>query len=139
MALGRWGRGARPGPKATKSGASGIMGDVADVGTGVLSEEEKADRLERLTDLIEMVRPVIQQDGGDLVLLSADVETGVVEIQLQGACSSCAISTTTLQAGVDRILKDRLEWVTEVIGGVYEDADFEESSSMGRGAYVPKW
>jgi Fe-S cluster biogenesis protein NfuA len=115
------------------------MGGVADVSTGALSDEEKAERLERLTDLIEMVRPVIQQDGGDLVLLSADVEAGVVEIQLQGACSSCAISTTTLQAGVDRILRERLEWVTEVIGGVDEDADWEESAAQGRGAYVPKW
>jgi Fe-S cluster biogenesis protein NfuA len=105
----------------------------------LLNDDQRAERLEQLTELIEMVRPVIQQDGGDLVLLSADVETGVVELQLQGACSSCAVSATTLQAGVDRILKDRLDWVTEVIGGVDEDADLEESSSMGRGGYVPKW
>lgn len=115
------------------------MGDVADIRAGVLSDQEKAERLEQLTDLIEMVRPIIQQDGGDLVLISADVESGVVELQLQGACSSCAISATTLQAGVDRILKERLDWVTEVVGGVDEDFDWEESSSMGRGGYVPKW
>lgn len=131
--------GRRPGRRAATSAPSGIMGDVADVSTSVLTDDEKADRLEQLTDLIEMVRPVIQQDGGDLVLLSADVEAGVVEIQLQGACSSCAISTTTLQAGVDRILRERLDWVTEVIGGVDEDADWEQSASQGRGAYVPKW
>ena len=86
-----------------------------------------------------MVRPVIQQDGGDLVLLSVDVDAGVVELQLQGACSSCAISASTLQAGVERILKERLPWVTEVIGGVDEDADWEESAAMGRGGYVPNW
>jgi Fe-S cluster biogenesis protein NfuA len=105
----------------------------------VLSDEEKAERLEQLTDLIEMVRPVIQQDGGDLVLLSVDVEAGVVELQLQGACSSCAISASTLQAGVDRILKERLPWVTEILGGVDEDMDWEESAAMGRGGYVPNW
>jgi len=104
-----------------------------------LSEEVRAERLAELSDLIDMVRPIIQQDGGDLVLLSADVEAGTVELQLQGACSSCAISATTLQAGVERILKDRLPWVTEVTGGVDEDMDWEESSAMGRGAYVPKW
>lgn len=124
---------------AGNGGLSGMMGHVAEVGTGVLSDEEKAQRLEQLTELIEMVRPIIQQDGGDLVLLSADVEAGVVELQLQGACSSCAISSTTLQAGVERILKDRLDWVTEVAGGVDEDFDWEESSAMGRGGYVPKW
>ena len=56
----------------------------------------------------------------------------MVEVQLQGACSSCAVSTTTLQAGVNRILKERLEWVTEVLGDVDEDMDFETSSSMGK-------
>lgn len=104
-----------------------------------LSDEEKAERLEHLTDLIEMVRPVIQQDGGDLVLLSVDVEAGVVELQLQGACSSCAVSASTLQAGVERILKERLPWVTDVIGGVDEDMDWDESAAMGRGGYVPNW
>ncbi len=104
-----------------------------------LTDDQKAERLAELTDLVEMVRPIIQQDGGDLVLLSADVEAGVVELQLQGACSSCAISSTTLQAGVERILKDRLPWVTEVTGGVDEEMDWEESASMGRGGYVPKW
>jgi len=104
-----------------------------------LSEEDRSERLAQLTELIDMIRPIIQQDGGDLVLLNADVETGVVELQLQGACSSCAISASTLQAGVERILRDRLEWVTEVIGGVDEDIDWEESAALGRGAYVPRW
>jgi len=105
----------------------------------MLSDEERAERLGQLTDLIEMVRPVIQQDGGDLVLIGADVEVGTVELQLQGACNSCAVSASTLQAGVERILKDRLDWVTEVTGGVDEEMDLEQSAAMGRGAYVPKW
>jgi Fe-S cluster biogenesis protein NfuA len=105
----------------------------------MLSDEERAERLGQLTDLIEMVRPIIQQDGGDLVLVGADVEVGTVELQLQGACSSCAVSASTLQAGVERILKDRLDWVTEVTGGVDEEMDLEQSAAMGRGAYVPKW
>jgi Fe-S cluster biogenesis protein NfuA len=104
-----------------------------------LTDEDKAERLEQLTDLIDMVRPVIQQDGGDLVLVSADVEAGLVELQLQGACSSCAVSASTLQAGVERILKERLPWVTEVLGGVDEEIDWEESAAMGRGGYVPNW
>ena len=104
-----------------------------------LSDEERAARLTQLTELIEMVRPIIQQDGGDLVLVSADVAAGVVELQLQGACSSCAISSSTLQAGVERILKERLSWVKEVQGGVDEEADWDESYAMGRGGYVPKW
>jgi Fe-S cluster biogenesis protein NfuA len=105
--------------------------------TIVLSPEAKQERMKALISVIELLRPVVQQDGGDLALMQADVETGVVEVQLQGSCSSCAVSSTTLQAGVNRILKDRLEWVTEVIGGVAE-MDEDESRSMGMGGYVPK-
>ncbi|MGH9115860.1 MAG: NifU family protein [Acidimicrobiales bacterium] len=105
----------------------------------MVSDDERATRLADLTELIDLIRPAVQSDGGDLVLVSADVESGVVEVQLQGSCSSCAISATTLQAGVERILKERLDWVTEVFGGVDEEMDFETSASMGRGGYVPGW
>lgn len=108
-------------------------------GTSVLTEEEKAQRLDALTELMDMIRPAVQADGGDLVLTHADVETGVVEVQLQGSCSSCAVSSVTLQAGVSRILRDRLPWVTEVTGDVDETVDYEESAAMGRGGYVPRW
>jgi len=102
-----------------------------------LTDEERAARLGNLNELIELIRPAVQADGGDIVLLSADVATGVVEVQLQGACSSCAVSASTLQGGVDRILRDRLPWVTEVRGGVDESVDPFESQSLGRGGYVP--
>jgi Fe-S cluster biogenesis protein NfuA len=105
----------------------------------MLSDEERAQRLADLTELIDLIRPAVQADGGDLVLVSADVETGVVEVQLQGSCSSCAISSTTLQAGVERILTERLDWVSEVFGGVDEEMDWETSASMGRGGYTPRF
>ena len=104
-----------------------------------LTDDERKQRLDDLTGLIDMIRPAVQQDGGDLLLVEADVEKGTVEVMLQGSCSSCAISTTTLQAGVERILTDRLPWVTEVRGGVDETMDPDESAAMGRGAYVPKY
>ena len=104
-----------------------------------LTDDERAIRLANLNELMELIRPAVQADGGDLVLVSADVESGVVEVQLQGSCSSCAISSTTLQAGVERILKERLDWVTEVFGSVDEDIDYETSSAMGRGGYRPAW
>jgi Fe-S cluster biogenesis protein NfuA len=103
-----------------------------------LNDDERADRLRQLQSLVDLMRPAVQADGGDLVLVSADVESGVVEVQLQGACSSCAISASTLQGGVERILKDRLAWVTDVTGGVDESEDFLESAALGRGAYVPR-
>jgi Fe-S cluster biogenesis protein NfuA len=104
-----------------------------------LTDGERGERLSALNGLIELMRPAVQADGGDLALLSADVVTGVVEVQLQGACSSCAVSSSTLQGGVDRILRDRLPWVTEVRGGVDESVDPLVSESMGRGSYVPSF
>ena len=112
---------------------------AADTAPVDLTDEERGARLAALNSIIELMRPAVQADGGDLALISADVVTGVVEVQLQGACSSCAVSASTLQGGVDRILRDRLEWVTEVLGGVDESVDPFVSESMGRGGYVPSF
>jgi Fe-S cluster biogenesis protein NfuA len=113
-------------------------GDQSGEQPGRLSDEERAERLGKLVALIDLMRPSVQADGGDLVLVSADVESGVVEVQLQGACSSCAISSSTLQGGVERILTERLPWIREVIGGLDESIDPWESASLGHGAYVPR-
>jgi len=104
-----------------------------------LTDTERSQRERDLRELLDLMRPAVQADGGDLELVAVDVESGVVEVQLQGACSSCAISSTTLQGGVERILRGRLDWVTEVRGGVDESVDPFESAAMGHGAYVPKF
>jgi Fe-S cluster biogenesis protein NfuA len=113
--------------------------DVNEGQVAVLSDQDRSKREQDLKDLLDLMRPSVQADGGDLALVSADVETGVIEVQLQGACSSCAISSATLQGGVERILKGRLDWVTEVLGGVDESADPFESAALGQGGYVPRW
>ncbi len=104
-----------------------------------LDDAERSDRLEKLQAIMDLMRPAVQADGGDLVLVRADVETGVVEVQLQGACSSCAVSSATLSGGVERILRDRLPWVTEVIGGLDDSLSLDESASLGSGGYVPNF
>jgi len=110
------------------------------VGTGgLIDDAERARRKESLEGLMELMRPAVQADGGDLAVIDVDYDTGVVEVQLQGACGSCAISAVTLQGGVERLLKERLAWVTEVTGGVDESIDPFESAAMGRGGYVPRW
>lgn len=104
-----------------------------------LTAEVRAEREAELRSLVDLMRPAVQADGGDLDLVSFDVATGVVEVQLRGACSSCAISSSTLQGGVERILRGRLPWVTEVLGGVDESVDPFESAAMGQGGYVPRY
>ena len=70
---------------------------------------------EKVRTTIEAIRPAIQADGGDIYLRSVDAERGVVSVELVGACVSCPASTVTLKAGIERILKDRVEGVTEVL------------------------
>jgi Fe-S cluster biogenesis protein NfuA len=105
----------------------------------VVDEAELDSRRHALEDLIQMMRPSVQVDGGDLKLVSADYATGVVEVELEGACGSCAIAGLTLEGGVDRLLKEHLPWVTEVIGGVDTTIDALASAAMGRGAYFQKY
>jgi len=104
-----------------------------------IDDAERDRRREALEGLMELMRPAVQADGGDLVVLDVDYEAGIVEVQLQGACGSCAISAVTLQGGVERLLKERLSWVTEVSGGVDDSVDPFESAALGRGGYVPRW
>jgi Fe-S cluster biogenesis protein NfuA len=125
--------------------ARGHVGPLARHNGGVteaqidLSDADRAERLSKLQGIIDLMRPAVQADGGDLVLVRADVESGVIEVQLQGACSSCAVSEATLSGGVERILRDRLPWVTEVVGGLDDSLSVDESSSLGSGGYVPSF
>jgi Fe-S cluster biogenesis protein NfuA len=104
-----------------------------------IDDQERARRKEGLDDLLDLMRPAVQADGGDLAVIDVDYDAGIVEVQLQGACGSCAISAVTLQGGVERLLKERLAWITEVRGGVDESVDPFESAALGRGGYVPRW
>jgi Fe-S cluster biogenesis protein NfuA len=65
-------------------------------------------------DTVEAIRPALQMDGGDITLVGVDESTGVVDIELIGACVGCPASTMTLKAGIERILRDRVEGITEV-------------------------
>ena len=64
---------------------------------------------------IEVIRPALQADGGDVVLKEVDEATGIVYVTLIGACGTCPTSTVTLKAGIERIMRDRIDGVTEVV------------------------
>lgn len=70
---------------------------------------------EQVETTITAIRPAVQADGGDIFLREVDEATGVVTVELVGACVTCPASTVTLKAGVERILKDRVPGVTEVV------------------------
>lgn len=83
-----------------RSGPNGILGPVID--------------RQKLDDALDVIRPALQADGGDLDVVEV-TDDGVVRVTLTGACGTCPISTTTLKAGIERILKDRVPGVTEVV------------------------
>jgi Fe-S cluster biogenesis protein NfuA len=64
-------------------------------------------------EAIDAIRPALQADGGDIVFKSIDA-AGVVHVELVGACGTCPVSTMTLKAGVERIIKDRVAGITAV-------------------------
>ncbi len=59
------------------------------------------------------IRPAVRLDGGDIELIG--VKGGVVTIRLFGACDGCPMSPVTLRAGVERILKEEVPEVREVV------------------------
>lgn len=78
---------------------------------GAVAEYPQVD-LAVLESTLEYIRPALQADGGDLVLLG--VEGGTVNLQMVGACGGCPLSTMTLKAGIERILTERVPGVEEV-------------------------
>jgi len=69
---------------------------------------------DQVAEVIEVIRPAVQSDGGDIILHTVEETTGVVEVELTGACGSCPSSTATMKAGIARIMKDRVAAITEV-------------------------
>jgi len=68
---------------------------------------------ENVQTVIEEIRPALQADGGDVELV--DVKDGVVSVRLTGACGGCPMSTMTLKMGIERLLRQKLPEVKEVV------------------------
>jgi Fe-S cluster biogenesis protein NfuA len=70
---------------------------------------------QQVEETIEVIRPALQADGGDIILREVDESSGIVSVTLTGACTTCPASDQTLKAGIERIMKDRIDGVTEVV------------------------
>ena len=81
------------------------------------TELSPAERETAVLEAIDLIRPALQSDGGDIVFQELDAD-GVVHVSLVGACGTCPVSTQTLKAGVERIIMDRVPGIT----GVVDDA-----------------
>ena len=68
---------------------------------------------DRVEEVLNQIRPSLVRDGGNVDLI--DVDDGVVKVQLTGACAGCAMSTLTLKMGIERILKQEIPEIKEVV------------------------
>ncbi len=78
-----------------------------------MTEQTKEGLFEKVQATLDMIRPSLQADGGDVELLGVDDEGGV-KVRLQGACHGCPMAAMTLQMGIERILKKEVPEVTSV-------------------------
>lgn len=100
------------------------MTDATPVSIAPASASEGPIDPEKLDEALEYIRPAVQADGGDIVLLGA--EDGRVSLQMVGACGGCPLSMMTLKAGIERILKDRVPGVKEVIASADAPGTLDE-------------
>jgi Fe-S cluster biogenesis protein NfuA len=68
---------------------------------------------EKVEEVLAQLRPNLRADGGDIELIN--VEDGVVTVRLTGACEGCPMRSMTLTEGIERILKEQLPEVKEVV------------------------
>lgn len=69
---------------------------------------------EKIRPIVDSIRPMLQNDGGDIELVGVDADN-TVRVRLQGACRGCPGAQMTLKMGVERLLKERVPEVKEVV------------------------
>ncbi|MEE8406476.1 MAG: NifU family protein [Acidimicrobiia bacterium] len=89
---------------------------------------------DKLEETLNYIRPAVQADGGDIVLLGTD--DGKVSLQMVGACGGCPLSMMTLKAGIERILMDRVPGVHEVVASADAPSTLDEAAE-GLGITLP--
>jgi Fe-S cluster biogenesis protein NfuA len=68
----------------------------------------------KVEKVINLIRPAVQADGGDIELVDVS-DDGVVQIRFHGACQGCPSAGMTLQFGIERSLREKVPEVTEVV------------------------
>jgi Fe-S cluster biogenesis protein NfuA len=69
---------------------------------------------ENIENALNKIKPSLQADGGDVELVEV-TEDGVIKVKLTGTCSGCPMSQMTLKMGIERILKEEVPGVKEVV------------------------
>ena len=69
---------------------------------------------EKVQKAIDLIRPSLQADGGDVELVDVSVD-GIVKVKLTGACHGCPMSQMTLKMGIEKIIKEQVPDIKEVV------------------------
>lgn len=69
----------------------------------------------KVLNALNLVRPSLQRDGGDVELINIE-DNGIVKVKLKGACAGCPMSQMTLKNGIEAFLKKEIPEVTAVEG-----------------------
>ena len=77
-------------------------------------DEKQVSVKDKVQGVINLIRPAVQADGGDIELVDV-TSGGVVQIRFHGACHGCPSSNMTLQHGIERNLREKVEEVTRVV------------------------
>lgn len=104
--------------------------DPAVANESAAAEETQSELFDKVAEVVKVIRPAVQADNGDIFLRQVDADTGVVSVELVGACITCPASSQTLKEGLERILKQRVEGVTAVQHIGEELLGYEEGTSV---------
>jgi Fe-S cluster biogenesis protein NfuA len=78
-----------------------------------MTDEKRAELIQKVENVIQQIRPYLQQDGGDIqfVELTSD---NIVNVELKGACGSCPYSMLTLKSGVETAVRKAIPEILAV-------------------------
>ncbi len=79
-----------------------------------MSENAELSFEDKVKEVIQTIRPMLQNDGGDIEYVGSDPDN-TVKVRLQGACRGCPGAQMTLKMGVERLLKEKVPDVKEVV------------------------
>lgn len=71
---------------------------------------------EKVEAALEKVKPMLKADGGDVELIDVS-DDGIVKVKLTGACGCCPMSQMTLKSGIEKVIKEAVPEVKEVVAG----------------------
>ena len=69
---------------------------------------------DKVEDILNKIRPMLERDGGNVELVEVS-DDGTVKVKLTGACAGCPMSTMTLKMGIEKILKQEIPEIKEVV------------------------